>query len=442
MSILKSIAVSIAIYLISSNFGVDGRPKKHSRNELKVQNKYKATIFPSVTKRTKKSVVKPTKTAVETVIKRTAITATKPKPKPDVKLATKTPQLKSSSLVKLLHKESKYNRGYLTEYKKMIASLLLEESNPQFCNKEFLQLPLEIQTVKSLHSKQKANFPNCADLTRKSDWKKLKVLQLEDKNSVTLKENRQTGEKVVEKRMDAQKHYDKELDFFRHAHHGSNRYYPKFVCSMKGKEGRTRHSIVTEFVDGEKSHVMASVATWQQLRLMVAQLFNSIVELHKVGYVHCDLSPANVMVTRSFDVKLIDFGMAMPIGSAKGYRGSYYIRAPELHAMCPGKIDVGIDWWAFGATVSIWYYYHYRPEDLEKNGKDYPTYHFTPIKLRKKRFHSMPFPSEFPTDLRLFLSLFLTIDPELRTFGTERLQNMIRTHAFFNNFDWSTAEMC
>ena len=337
----------------------------------------------------------------------------------------------------LINKIGRYNKEYMIEYKKMIASLSLDSKflDPLFNSREMLPGPNEIKTVKALYSTKMENLPICSPQKERL-WKKIKVLQEEKKNSVTLKKNIQTGARVVEKSMEGQKHYDKELKFFSQAHHGSNRYFPAFICSAKPQKKNERYSIITDFVDGDKSHVMASMATPEQLKHMVAQFFNSIVELHRVGFIHCDLSPANVMVTKDFDVKLIDFGMALPVGQANGYRGSYYIRAPELHEMCPGKIDVAIDWWAFGVTVSIWHYYHYNPEALLKTDH---TYQFTPMRLKGKKFSHGEFPQQFSPELRKLLSLFLTCDPEYRTFSTVRLQNIIKNHEYFKGFDWSTA---
>ena len=93
----------------------------------------------------------------------------------------------------------------------------------------------------------------------------MKILQLEKKNSVTLKENIHTGARVVEKLMEGQRHYDKEMKFFSHAHHGSTKYFPSFICSMKPKKRNERYSIITDFIDGDKSHVMASIATLNNL---------------------------------------------------------------------------------------------------------------------------------------------------------------------------------
>jgi hypothetical protein len=395
--------LTLIICLIS----VDGKGKGKKKNSLATKKSVngKATVFPS--KRSKQP-LKPK-------------SLTKPK-----------------SFLNLLHKEKLYNNDYLIEYKKMILSLLPEPNLfTNFNDKKFLVLPNEIKTDKSLYSKNKAKLPVCSKVKEKN-WRKVKVLQLEKKNSVTLKQNSQTGAKVVEKLMDGAKHFDKELNFFKHAHHGSTKYFPSFICSAKPKNRKERYSIITDFVDGAQSHEMAAIATSDQLRFMVAQLFNSLVELHKVGFIHCDLTPANVIVSKNFNLNVIDFGMAMPIGQANGFRGSVYTRAPELQEMSPGKIDTSIDWWAFGCTVAIWYYYHFDPEMLKDKQS---IYKFSPMKLgSKKKFRSGTFPSQFSVELRKFLSMFLTIDPETRTFSTVRLQDMVRNHEYFKGFDWSSAE--
>jgi serine/threonine protein kinase len=380
------------------------------------------------------------KNKIDFVIRRPIVKVKKGSKKPTLLLQTKQGKALNSDLllpkISFLHKERQYDQNYLKEYRKMIRSLLPEASMyDHFGNREFLPLEHEIKTIGSRYSASKARLPVCS--SDNNEWTKVKVLQLEKSNSVTLKENRKTGVKVVEKLMKAQKHYDRELNFFSHAHHGSRNFFPALICSKKAKNSKDRFAIVTDYVKGEKSHVMAAKASMEQLRFMVAQFFNSVVELHKIGYIHCDLTPANVMVSSDFEVKLIDFGIAVPIGKANGYRGSIYTRAPELHRNVPGKIDVSIDWWAFGATVAMWYYYHFNPKDLKNEDHNYM---FTPMKLKNKAFHSANTPENFPADLRKFLSLFLTIDPELRTFSTVRLQNMVKNHEFFNGFNWSTAE--
>ena len=274
----------------------------------------------------------------------------------------------------------------------------------------------------------------------------IKVLQDEESNYVMLKENKKSGKFYVEKSTRSISSFEAELEFFS-KYDANNRYFPKMACYMRTPGREERFSVVTEFIRGQDSHILASRADKNQLKSMVKQLFEAVVDMHKMGYIHADIKPGNVMVTDDFKVKLIDFGMSVRLGHAKKYRGSPYTRAPELHDMCWGEVDVGIDWWAFGSTVAIWYYYHYNNSNLkhQNNGddtltanlaKDYfqihSSYDFTPFKWNGHGFRAGIFPSSFEPEIRSFLALFLTIDPELRTFDAVRLQDIIRNHSFFH----------
>lgn len=363
----------------------------------------------------------------------------------------------------LLHSRWSYNADYLSSFRSMWTSLLHgTDLQSQDIDQRYLRDRHE-PVLSGRRSRRGGNhLPHCSEagLTR---LKTLRVLQDEDANYVMLKLDERTGMLYVEKSVRSGRSYENELDFFRHydAHTGL---YARFACYMDDSDRhshdyshRGRYSVVTEFIPGRESHVFAMQASYEQLRRLTAQLFIAIAQMHATGFIHADIKPGNVLVTDDGQVRVIDFGMAVRVGHAKKYRGSPFTRAPELHDMCPGPVDEAIDWWAFGSTVAIWFYYHFnhpaviktghvlysvhQPEEMRElvaNFARTSQYDFAPMRWTGREFRPGHFPHDFPPALRSFLALFLTIDPELREFNTQRLQELVRSHEFFTGVNWST----
>jgi serine/threonine protein kinase len=72
--------------------------------------------------------------------------------------------------------------------------------------------------------------------------------------------------------------------------------------------------------------------------------------LHSYGYVHCDLKPNNILVNPRGEVKVIDFGQACPLGTAKPrIQGTPDFISPE-QVKCEA-VTVRTDVFNFGATM-------------------------------------------------------------------------------------------
>ena len=79
--------------------------------------------------------------------------------------------------------------------------------------------------------------------------------------------------------------------------------------------------------------------------------------MHQHGLVHRDLKPANVMITRDGDVKLTDFGLAVPAigpddritGAVRSVLGTPTFMAPEQ--LSGGPLDRRTDIYAFGCLA-------------------------------------------------------------------------------------------
>ena len=76
------------------------------------------------------------------------------------------------------------------------------------------------------------------------------------------------------------------------------------------------HFLVMEFLDGlglDRIIARGSRFPEQQVRRIVGQLAHALGYLHRLGLLHRDVKPSNVMVTREGVVKLMDFGLAKPL---------------------------------------------------------------------------------------------------------------------------------
>lgn len=83
--------------------------------------------------------------------------------------------------------------------------------------------------------------------------------------------------------------------------------------------------------------------TLSQVRLWLHPLAGALQRLHRMGYVHGDIKPENILVRADGSTCLADFGITGK--SLRGGQGTHEYMAPELLV---GDGDERVDWWAFG----------------------------------------------------------------------------------------------
>jgi serine/threonine protein kinase len=82
-------------------------------------------------------------------------------------------------------------------------------------------------------------------------------------------------------------------------------------------------------------------------------LFTALAQIHKIGVIHCDLKPENIMIKsyQPFEVKIVDFGNAcFPQDHMGNYIQSRSYRAPE--AIFGLQNTYKIDIWSIGCILA------------------------------------------------------------------------------------------
>ena len=90
-----------------------------------------------------------------------------------------------------------------------------------------------------------------------------------------------------------------------------------------------------------------------EAKLIIHQLFSSLVTMKRCGIIHCDIKPENLLFSDNHHVKLIDFGTCCQNGKQKYfYIQSRHYRAPEVILACGYSFPIDI-WSAALVAIEI-----------------------------------------------------------------------------------------
>jgi len=122
-----------------------------------------------------------------------------------------------------------------------------------------------------------------------------------------------------------------------------------------GQSTQGEHFVVMEFIDGVSLQYIRETrsATLKEKLELLAQAAEGLAAVHEMKIIHHDIGPKNYLVDRDRQVKLIDFGLAVP--NTPEFRrpgnrtGTLDYMAPELIRREP--TDERIDIFSFGSMA-------------------------------------------------------------------------------------------
>ncbi|MEU4718310.1 protein kinase [Nonomuraea dietziae] len=115
--------------------------------------------------------------------------------------------------------------------------------------------------------------------------------------------------------------------------------------------GRLAAYVVMRLLDGPSlaDRIASGPLPWPEAVTVAGRLAGVLAAAHAQGIVHCDVTPANVLLT-SDGAKLLDFGIAAPAGSSyEELSGTPPYVAPERLAGVPA--DPAVDVYALGVVL-------------------------------------------------------------------------------------------
>ena len=138
----------------------------------------------------------------------------------------------------------------------------------------------------------------------------------------------------------------------RFAHH------PNVVSARDFFEANGTAYMVMEYVEGvtlkEYLEKKGGRISFEEVQAIIMPVMDALREVHQAGLLHRDISPDNIYITTSAQVKILDFGAARYFAGEQSKSLSVILKsgyAPEEQYRTAGKQGAWTDVYAVGATI-------------------------------------------------------------------------------------------
>ena len=132
-----------------------------------------------------------------------------------------------------------------------------------------------------------------------------------------------------------------------------------YICGMRDVQRTNYHwYMLFEYVDGGQmlDYIIAHGRLKEkQARKFARQIASALDYCHRNSIVHRDLKIENILISKSGDIKIIDFGLSnlySPRSLLKTFCGSLYFAAPEL-LNAQQYTGPEVDVWSFGIVLYV-----------------------------------------------------------------------------------------
>ncbi|MHC5024468.1 MAG: serine/threonine-protein kinase [Planctomycetota bacterium] len=150
--------------------------------------------------------------------------------------------------------------------------------------------------------------------------------------------------------------------------------HPNIVSAYDVGQAGDHHYFVMEFVDGETLHeriVREKRVAENEAIDVIRQVALALQHAHERGFIHRDIKPKNIMLTKKGRVKLADLGLARAVSdkeaakaeAGRAYGTPYYISPEQIRGEM--KIGPAADIYGLGAT-----FYHMVTGRVPYEGKN------------------------------------------------------------------------